>query len=54
MEKFTHWLTEKYQIQIAYKTVHKIVKYKLGAKLKTPRPYSINKNVLGQENFKKN
>lgn len=40
-----NWLIEKYQVQLAYKTVHKIVRYKLRAKPKTPRPYSINKDV---------
>jgi hypothetical protein len=46
-------LSEKYQVQLAYKTVHKIFWYKLKAKLKTPRPYSIKKDVLAEENLKK-
>ncbi|MDY7007302.1 MAG: helix-turn-helix domain-containing protein [Cyanobacteriota bacterium] len=49
-----NWLIEKYQVQLAYKTVHKIVRYKLKAKPKIPRPYSIKKDVLAEENFKKN
>ena len=49
-----NWLIEKYQVQLAYKTVHKIFWYKLKAKLKTPRPYSIKKDVLAEENLKKN
>ena len=34
------WLSKEYGLKIAYKTVHKIVRYKLKAKLKGPRPYS--------------
>ena len=49
-----NWLIEKYQVQLGYKTVHKIVRYKLKAKPKIPRPYSIKKDVLAEENFKKN
>ena len=49
-----NWLIEKYQVQLAYKTVHKIFWYKLKAKPKIPRPYSIKKDVLAEENLKKN
>jgi transposase len=49
-----NWLKEKYEVLANYKTVHKIVRYKLGAKLKVPRPYSINKDINAQDNFKKN
>ena len=42
-----NWLIEKYQVQLAYKTVHKIVRYKLKAKPKTGRPFSL-------ESFEKN
>ncbi|MDZ7960029.1 MAG: helix-turn-helix domain-containing protein [Aulosira sp. DedQUE10] len=34
------WLTQECNIIIAYKTVHKIVRYKFNAKLKVPRPRS--------------
>ena len=48
------WLSEKHQIFVNYKTVHKTVRYKLGAKLKVPRPYSIHQDLEAQDNFKKN
>jgi hypothetical protein len=31
------WLRQEYGLAIAYKTVHKFVRYTLGAKLKVPR-----------------
>lgn len=48
------WLQQKYGIRAAYQTVHKTVKYKLGAKLKTPRPSHIKKNEQAEQHFKKN
>jgi transposase len=47
------WLEEKYGVKAAYKTVHQTVRYKLEAKLKTPRPSSVNKDEQGEEHFKK-
>ncbi|MDY7021840.1 MAG: helix-turn-helix domain-containing protein [Cyanobacteriota bacterium] len=47
------WLEEKNGVKVAYKTVHQTVRYKLEAKLKTPRPSSINKSQQGEESFKK-
>lgn len=47
------WLEEKHGVQAAYKTVHQTVRYKLEAKLKTPRPSSLKKDAAEQENFKK-
>jgi len=32
------WLEESYGLVVPYKTLHAIVRYRLGAKLKTPRP----------------
>ncbi len=37
------WLMENYDLDIPYKTVHKTVRYYLGAKPKTPRPSHIKK-----------
>jgi transposase len=48
------WLTQECNIVIAYKTVHKIVRYKLNAKLKVPRPRSAKAKPEVQEAFKKN
>ncbi|MBD0302715.1 MAG: helix-turn-helix domain-containing protein, partial [Tolypothrix sp. T3-bin4] len=45
------WLTQECQIVAAYKTVHKIVRYKLNAKLKVPRPRSAKAKPEVQEAF---
>ncbi|WP_049858580.1 winged helix-turn-helix domain-containing protein [Gloeothece citriformis] len=47
------WLNQEFRIVVAYKTVHKIVRYKLNAKLKVPRPSSIKAKPEAQEAFKK-
>lgn len=47
------WLSQEYQVAVAYKTLHKIVRYKLKAKLKVPRPRSANTKPEVQEAFKK-
>lgn len=33
-----HWLEAEHGLVVPYKTLHAIVRYRLGAKLKTPRP----------------
>lgn len=48
------WLNQEFGIDLAYKTVHKIVRYKLKAKLKTPRPQSQKTKPQVQNAFKKN
>lgn len=48
------WLNQEFGINIAYKSVHKIVRYKLKAKLKTPRPQSQKTKPKVQNAFKKN
>jgi transposase len=48
------WLNQECQIAIAYKTVHKLVRYKLEAKLKVPRPQSNKAKPEIQQAFKKN
>ena len=40
MEKFAPWLNRELGIDLAYKSLHKIVRYKLKASPKTPRPQS--------------
>lgn len=32
------WIEQEYDLVVSYKTLHGIVRYRLGAKLKTPRP----------------
>jgi transposase len=48
------WLTQECNIIVAYKTIHKIVRYQLNAKLKVPRPRSAKAKPEVQEAFKKN
>ena len=48
------WLNQQFGIDLAYKSVHKIVRYKLKAKLKTPRPQSSKTEPQIQDAFKKN
>jgi len=38
------WLQRDYGLSIAYKTVHKLVRYRLRAKLKVPRKSHIKKS----------
>lgn len=47
------WLEANYQIKVAYHTIYKKVRYKLQAKLKTPRPYNSKKDKVAQDLFKK-
>ncbi len=48
------WLNQECQVVVAYKTVHKIVRYQLNAKLKVPRPHSAKAKPQVQDLFKKN
>jgi len=48
------WLTQECQVVVAYKTVHKIVPYKLNAKLKVPRQCSAKAKPEVQATLKKN
>jgi transposase len=47
------WLEQECGIKAAYKTVHKLVRYRLQAKLKVPRPRSIKQHPQALEQFKK-
>ena len=48
------WLRTCFEIDVAYRTVHELVRYKLKAKLKVPRPLHIKQNKEAKEKFKKN
>lgn len=48
------WLKHELGIKIAYKTVYQLVRYKLGGKLKVPRPKSRKQHPESQSHFKKN
>lgn len=37
------WLAERYHLEVPYPTVHKLVRYRLGAKLKRARPQHVKK-----------
>lgn len=47
------WLEQECGVKAAYKTVHKLVRYKLQAKLKVPRPRSLKQHPQAIEQFKK-
>ena len=48
------WLKLFYDHEISYSAVHKLVRYKLKAKLKVPRPVNIKQKKGVKEEFKKN
>ncbi|MEH2147021.1 helix-turn-helix domain-containing protein [Nostoc sp.] len=48
------WLVAEYGLNIAYKTVYELVRYRMGAKLKVPRPQSLKQHPLSQSHLKKN
>ena len=48
------WLKTCFDIDVAYRTVHQLVRYKLKSKLKVPRPLHIKQNKESKETFKKN
>lgn len=47
------WLRREFGVSLKYKTVHQTVRYRLRAKLKVPRPTSIEQNSSAVETFKK-
>lgn len=47
------WLEQECGVSAAYHTVHSLVRYKLQAKLKKPRPKSRKQNPQAIEQFKK-
>lgn len=48
------WLFEQFGLALEYSTVHQLVRYRLKAKLKAPRPKSIKQSPKSQAHFKKN
>ena len=48
------WLKTCFDLDVAYRTVHQLVRYDLKAKLKVPRPLHIKQNQEAREEFKKN
>jgi transposase len=51
--EIVQWLRREFGMSLKYKTVHQTVRYRLRAKLKVPRPTSIEQNPLAVETFKK-
>lgn len=48
------WLKAVHDIEMSYTGVHQIVRYRLGAKLKVPRPTHSKQKPEAVESFKKN
>ncbi len=48
------WLVAEFRLKIAYKTVYELVRYRIGANLKVPRPQSIKQHPASGSDFKKN
>ena len=48
------WLRDECGLEVAYKTVHQTVYYRLKAKLKVPRPRSRQTDEAQQQSYKKN
>lgn len=48
------WLIVFHDLDVKYRTIHELVRYRLKGKLKVPRPISIKQNELEREAFKKN
>ena len=46
------WLSETLNVEAEYATVHHLVRYRLGAKLKTARPVHAKQNSEAREAFK--
>ena len=48
-----HWLNETCGLSVTYGTVYQVVRYRLQAKLKVPRPRSLQQEPTAQHRFKK-
>jgi transposase len=48
------WLKTCCDVEVAYRTVHQLVRYRLQSKLKVPRPISVKQAAGAVEEFKKN
>ncbi len=51
--EIVEWLKLKHGLSVKYATVYQWVRYRLGAKLKVPRPVSYRQDPQAVENFKK-
>ena len=51
--QIVEWIKQEWNVQVKYKTVHSLVRYKLGAKLKVPRPISSSQDEQAVSLFKK-
>ncbi|MDB9538627.1 winged helix-turn-helix domain-containing protein [Anabaenopsis tanganyikae CS-531] len=47
------WLNDNYGLDVSYRMVHYLVRYKLGCKLKVPRRCSVKQDPQAIETFKK-
>lgn len=47
------WLKQKFGLEVEYATVYKTVHYRLGAKLKAPRPQSLKQDAEAVSRYKK-
>jgi transposase len=47
------WLSDNHGLDVSYRMVHYLVRYKLACKLKVPRPCSVNQHPKAIEAFKK-
>ena len=52
--EIVEWLKKEYELDVKYGTVYALVRYKLGAKLKVPRPQSYKQEQELVSEFKKN
>ncbi|NER07410.1 MAG: hypothetical protein F6K17_35020 [Okeania sp. SIO3C4] len=48
------WLKQEHGLEVKYGTVYQWVRYRLGAKLKVPRPQSNQQDAAAVETFQKN
>lgn len=51
--KIVEWLDQEFNVQVKYKTVYRLVRYELKAKLKVPRPVSKDQDEFAVSLFKK-
>ena len=54
IKRFAPWLRVVHDVEMSYTGVHQLVRYRLKAKLKVPRPVHIKQEEGAVEDFKKN
>ncbi len=52
--EIVEWLDQEHGLEVKYGTVYQWVRYRLGAKLKVPRPQSAQQDPVAVETFQKN